>query len=172
MNAKWLAAIGGGFILIGGSAVAVSGRLLSSSSASRLGIENKPDNQKVIDRLIWLDLRVTEVLSLLLKNFPAAHLTSAYRNSEVNAAVGGSPTSLHKEGLAFDVGGIADPFLGAKFLRDNLNELKVKPRTVIAETSPIHVHLDYFDPLGIIKTDTLTSKFLGEYTTNKFTGLV
>lgn len=78
-----------------------------SDKASKLGISNdfsSPDYLlNSLDSIICLNdllYEANKVHSVTLsKN---VKVTSAYRNKTVNAAVGGSPTSLHVYGLALD----------------------------------------------------------------------
>ncbi|MNC89294.1 Peptidase M15 [compost metagenome] len=53
--------------------------------------------------LITLDGIVQRDRAFLVSARPMFRLTSWYRSSERNAAVGGAPNSLHVEGLAIDV---------------------------------------------------------------------
>lgn len=114
--------------------------------------KNEPSRPADIERLKWLQQRRDEVLNVLREKFPHVQMTSAYRNDEVNAAVGGSPTSRHRYGLAFDIAepGRTDYAPLAAWLHENAGRLLVQPRDVLAETTPPHLHVDYFDPLGVL----------------------
>jgi putative chitinase len=87
-----------------------------SSSALALGIENTPTPAH-LENLKKLAACMEEVRTL----FNAViEITSGYRNPQVNAAVGGVPTSAHALGLAadFHVHGMKD-LDAAKRIRDS-----------------------------------------------------
>lgn len=77
-----------------------------SNTATRRGIDNTPTVQ-VINRLKTLATFCLEPLrSLLQEKYgpdTVIEITSGYRSKELNAAVGGSPTSQHMEGEAADI---------------------------------------------------------------------
>jgi hypothetical protein len=70
-----------------------------SQTATRRGIKNDPPPEAVAN-LKTLVERVLEPVRL--KTGPMI-ITSGYRNPELNAAVGGSPTSAHMNGRAVDI---------------------------------------------------------------------
>jgi putative chitinase len=75
--------------------------LLVSSKADQLGIENKPTKAHLAN----LRNRVApglELVRAVCGNRPIA-VTSAYRNPQINALVGGTETSAHPMGLAADI---------------------------------------------------------------------
>jgi len=69
-----------------------------SSTALAHGIENKPTPEH-LENLRKLAARMEDVRALFDK---VIEITSAYRNPEVNALVGGVPDSAHALGLAAD----------------------------------------------------------------------
>jgi putative chitinase len=87
-----------------------------SSTALALGIENKPTPAH-LENLRKLANRMEDVRALFGK---VIEITSAYRNPQVNAAVGGVPNSAHALGLAadFHVHGLQD-LEAAKRIRDS-----------------------------------------------------
>jgi len=87
-----------------------------SSTALAMGNDNKPTPQH-LQNLKHLADRMEEVRALFGK---VIEITSAYRNPQVNAAVGGVPTSAHALGHAadFHVHGVAD-LAAAKVIRDS-----------------------------------------------------
>jgi zinc D-Ala-D-Ala carboxypeptidase len=87
-----------------------------SSTALALGIENKPTTEHM-ERLRQLAEQMETVRSLF--NLPI-EITSGYRNPQINAAVGGVPTSAHALAYAadFHVHGIED-LEAAKTIRDS-----------------------------------------------------
>lgn len=69
-----------------------------SSAALALGIDNKPTPEH-LENLRKLAHQMEDVRALFDK---VIEITSAYRNPQVNAAVGGVPNSAHALGLAAD----------------------------------------------------------------------
>lgn len=72
--------------------------LTRSQTAIRKGLENKPDAD-ALRNLVTLAGTMELVRAAL--GVPV-HVLSGYRSPAVNAAVGGSPTSAHRFGLACD----------------------------------------------------------------------
>ena len=72
--------------------------LTKSSYAARKGIDNIPTGQNLIN-LTAAAVKLDEVRKLLGKPI---YVSSGYRCPEVNTAVGGSKTSTHLTGEAFD----------------------------------------------------------------------
>ena len=70
-----------------------------SATAIRLGISNQPSAQQV-QRLRAL---CQHVLEPLRRRFGVIRITSGYRSPELNARVGGVPTSQHTLGEAADI---------------------------------------------------------------------
>jgi zinc D-Ala-D-Ala carboxypeptidase len=73
--------------------------LTVSDSAVRLGLSNEP-TPEVAENLLKLAVFLEQVRTLLGKPI---HVNSAYRSPEVNAHVGGKPTSQHCKGQAADI---------------------------------------------------------------------
>lgn len=78
----------------------LAGEVVVSHTADELGLDNWPT-----DEVVWRRLRM--VANEVFEPLRALHggpltVTSAYRSPEVNAAVGGSPTSDHMTGRALD----------------------------------------------------------------------
>lgn len=72
----------------------------ASQTAARLGLDNRVPPELMGD-LIYT-ARALEVVRTALGKHPVI-VTSGYRSPEVNAAVGGSPTSQHMKGQAADI---------------------------------------------------------------------
>ena len=71
-----------------------------SITASRLGIENKPDTWEVKN----LSMIASEVFQKVRDHFGVPiGVSSGYRSKELNMAVGGSKHSQHVQGRALDV---------------------------------------------------------------------
>jgi hypothetical protein len=91
--------------------------LTKSDTATRLGIDNTPD-EAVIESL---KLLCENVLQPVREHFgKSVTVNSGYRSPESNAAVGGSKTSDHCKGQAADIeiDGISNPDL-AHWIMDN-----------------------------------------------------
>jgi putative chitinase len=87
-----------------------------SSTAMSMGVANTPTPEHM-PNLEHLAKRMEEVRALFNKRI---EITSGYRNPQVNAAVGGVPTSAHALGHAadFHVDGLED-LAAAKVVRDS-----------------------------------------------------
>ena len=93
--------------------------LTKSDTATRLGLDNTPDEATIEN----LKLLCQEVLQPVREHFgKSVTVNSGYRSPESNAAVGGSKTSDHCKGQAADIeiDGIPNPEL-AKWIMDNLD---------------------------------------------------
>jgi hypothetical protein len=135
-----------------GGAVGVLGLILAagytrSAKAQKLGLTNLPDEVSDVTNLAYSLTIEPEVTEILRERFPTAELSSVYRNDAVNRAVGGVDDSFHEEGLAWDYKNV-DPVEAARHLRRNAHRLPAVLRTVIAESTPIHLHVDIFPPNG------------------------
>lgn len=131
-------------------------RLTRSGAASRLGLSNQPDDDETKRRLVWLDGPRKKIENILREKYPSAHMTSAYRNSTVNEAVGGVKSSYHRHGLALDFGvdGLSDYQPVAKWLAENVTRVGHAVRTIYAETTPPHLHIEMYDPFKKIDKGT------------------
>ena len=92
--------------------------LTKSDTATRLGLDNTPDE----DTIENLKLLCEKVLQPVREHFgQSVTVNSGYRSPESNAAVGGSKTSDHCKGQAADIeiNGVANPDL-AQWIMDNL----------------------------------------------------
>ena len=83
-------------------------RLLASATADKLGIDNEPETAQQRANLVWLTDKIREMESLTADIVSPWPITSGYRNTVLNAAVGGESMSRHLSGLAVDVG-LSDP---------------------------------------------------------------
>jgi hypothetical protein len=93
--------------------------LTKSDTATRLGLENSPDEATIEN----LKLLCQEVLQPIREHFgKSVTVNSGFRSPESNAAVGGSKTSDHCLGRAADIeiDGIPNPEL-AQWIMDNLD---------------------------------------------------
>lgn len=140
-------------------------RLKYSATAAAHGVSNEPDNAAEAANLAWLADVVDDFLRLASECDPECWVSSGYRSDAVNAAVGGSNTSEHRTGLAFDLA-TSRPFELAKYLKTNAARFVATPHQVIAETTPYHVHIGFYGP-----DRTGPTQWLGEYSTDQFTTL-
>ena len=92
--------------------------LTKSDTATRLGLDNTPDDEALEN----LKTLCEKVLQPVREHFDkSVSVNSAYRSPESNAAVGGSKTSDHCKGMAADIEivGVANADL-AQWIMDNL----------------------------------------------------
>ena len=93
--------------------------LTKSDTATRLGLDNTPDEATIEN----LKLLCQEILQPIREHFgKSVTVNSGFRSPESNAAVGGSKTSDHCLGRAADIeiDGIPNPEL-AQWIMDNLD---------------------------------------------------
>ena len=83
--------------------------LIRSNAAERMGFDNVPKDEKVVENLRSLCLEVLQPL----RDYVGApvHINSGYRCPELNMAVGGVKNSQHLRGEAADIR-IASPKQG------------------------------------------------------------
>lgn len=74
--------------------------LMHSNTADNLGISNTPNQQEMFNMYTLVQQGLLPIRELC-GNKPMP-VTSCFRNEQVNRAVGGSPTSAHRYGLAAD----------------------------------------------------------------------
>ena len=72
--------------------------LLFSETATRLGIDNTPNDQILIN----LQTLIYEVINPIINQFGDIKITSGYRSPELCKAIGSSITSQHTKGEAVD----------------------------------------------------------------------
>jgi len=134
--------------------------LTKSDTATRLGIDNTPD-EEAIDNLITL---CDKVLQPIREHFgKSVTVNSAYRSPESNAAVGGSKTSDHCKGQAADIeiDGVPNPEL-AQWIMDNLDytQLILEFYTQgIPDSGWVHVS---YDPNNLKKQELTAVKVAGK----------
>lgn len=114
------------------------GEFVRSQTATRLGINNVPDNDqwKNIEKL------AASVIQPIRNRFGPIRITSGFRSVELNTAIGGSKYSNHCRGEAADI----EPVSGDVRLIDIVNFVHdaLEFRTLIAEYFPSGwVHIDY-----------------------------
>ena len=95
--------------------------LYASETAKRLGIDNKPSVQKMIN-LVYLAAYVLEPLRVAMSE--PVRISSGYRCEKLNKAVGGVYNSQHLKGQAADICIDGDMVKGRRwfnYIRDHLN---------------------------------------------------
>jgi hypothetical protein len=134
--------------------------LTKSDTATRLGIDNTPDDE-AIDNLKTL---CDKVLQPVREHFgKSVTVNSAYRSSETNQATGGSKSSDHVKGQAADIeiAGIANADL-AQWIMDNLDytQLILEFYTQgIPDSGWVHVS---YDPNNLKKQELTAVKVAGK----------
>lgn len=73
---------------------------LAEMTVTSTGIDNTPDSEQHL-RNLYVAAYGMECIRAMLGGLPI-HVSSAYRNRQVNSAVGGVPTSDHPLGFAVD----------------------------------------------------------------------
>jgi hypothetical protein len=134
--------------------------LTKSDTATRLGIDNTPDDE-TIDNLKTL---CDKVLQPVRDHFgKTVTVNSAYRSPEANGAVGGSKTSDHCKGQAADIeiAGVANADL-AQWIMDNLDytQLILEFYTQgVPDSGWVHVS---YDPNNLKKQELTAVKVAGK----------
>ena len=134
--------------------------LTKSDTATRLGIDNTP-NEETIDNLKTL---CDKVLQPVREHFgKSVTVNSGYRSPESNAAVGGSKTSDHCKGQAADIeiDGVPNPEL-AQWIMNNLDytQLILEFYTQgIPDSGWVHVS---YDPNNLKKQELTAVKVAGK----------
>jgi len=136
--------------------------LTKSDTATRLGIDNTP-NQETIDNLKML---CEKVLQPVREHFgKSVNVNSGYRSPELNSspAVGGSKTSDHCKGMAADIeiAGVANAEL-AQWIMNNLDytQLILEFYTQgIPDSGWVHVS---YDPNNLKKQELTAVKVAGK----------
>jgi hypothetical protein len=134
--------------------------LTKSDTATRLGIDNTPDDE-TIDNLKML---CEKVLQPVRDHFgKSVTVNSGFRSSETNQATGGSKSSDHVKGQAADIeiAGVANADL-AQWIMDNLDytQLILEFYTQgIPDSGWVHVS---YDPNNLKKQELTAVKVAGK----------
>ena len=136
--------------------------LTKSDTATRLGLDNTPD-EATIENLKAL---CENVLQPVREHFgKSVTVNSGYRSPESNAAVGGSKTSDHCKGQAADIeiDGVGNPEL-AQWIMDNLTYSQlILEFYEQGKPSSGWVHVSY-NPEKLIKQELTAVKVAGKTT--------
>ena len=136
--------------------------LTKSDTATRLGLDNTPDEQALENLKTLCEM----VLQPVREHFgKSVTVNSAYRSPESNAAVNGSKSSDHCKGMAADIEipGVANADL-AQFIMDNLEytQLILEFYTPgIPDSGWVHVS---YDPNNLKKQELTATKVAGKTT--------
>ena len=136
--------------------------LTKSDTATRLGLDNTPDDEALEN----LKTLCENVLQPVREHYgKSVTVNSAYRSPESNAAVGGSKTSDHCKGMAADIEivGVANADL-AQWIMDNLEytQLILEFYTPgIPDSGWVHVS---YDPNNLKKQELTATKVAGKTT--------
>jgi zinc D-Ala-D-Ala carboxypeptidase len=142
--------------------------LTKSDTATRLGLDNTPDDEALENLKTLCEM----VLQPVREHFgKSVTVNSGYRSPESNAAVGGSKTSDHCKGQAADIEivGVANADL-AQWIMDNLDytQLILEFYTPgIPDSGWVHVS---YDPNNLKKQELTATKVAGK--TQYLPGLV
>ena len=136
--------------------------LTKSDTATRLGIDNTPDEQALENLKTLCDMVLQPVRDHFGKSVT---VNSAYRSPESNAAVNGSKSSDHCKGMAADIEivGVANADL-AQWIMDNLDytQLILEFYTQCVPDSG-WVHVSY-NPNNLKKQELTATKIAGKTT--------
>ena len=136
--------------------------LTKSDTATRLGIDNTPDEATIEN----IKLLCQEVLQPIRDHFgKSVTVNSCFRSPESNAAVGGSKTSDHCLGRAADIeiDGIPNPEL-AQWIMDNLDYTQlILEFYTQGQPNSGWVHVSY-DPNNIKMQELTAVKVAGKTT--------
>ena len=134
--------------------------LTKSDTATRLGLDNTPDDEALEN----LKTLCEKVLQPVRDHYgKSVTVNSAYRSPESNAAVNGSKSSDHCKGMAADIEivGVANADL-AQFIMDNLSytQLILEFYTQgIPDSGWVHVS---YDPNNLKKQELTAVKVAGK----------
>ena len=136
--------------------------LTKSDTATRLGLDNTPDDEALEN----LKVLCEKVLQPVREHFgKPVTINSGYRSPESNAAVGGSKTSDHCKGQACDleIDGVANPDL-AQWIMDNLDYTQlILEFYTQGQPNSGWVHVSY-DPNNLKKQELTATKVAGKTT--------
>lgn len=118
--------------------------LSNSSTAKRLGIDNIPNNEQVNN----LRLLCEKVLQPIREKYGKPIIVSSgFRCEKLNKAVGGSPTSEHRYGMAADFHSVSDTLSDNKELWDLIRTMNLNFGQLIyeygSESGPDWIHISY-----------------------------
>jgi len=130
--------------------------LTKSETALRLGIENKPDEDEIVN-LVELCNRILEPVR---KHFGIPFSpNSAYRGPKLNKAIGASSKSQHQTGHAVDIELVGvDNYELAKWIEGNLNFDQLILEFYTGHPSSGWVHISLIEEFNRRKVNTFDGK--------------
>jgi hypothetical protein len=134
--------------------------LTKSDTATRLGLDNNPDDEALENLKTLCEMVLQPVRDHFGKSVT---VNSGYRSPESNAAVGGSKTSDHCKGQACDleIDGIPNPEL-AQWIMDNLDYTQlILEFYTQGQPNSGWVHVSY-DPNNLKKQELTAVKVAGK----------
>jgi len=134
--------------------------LTKSDTATRLGLDNMPDDEALENLKTLCEMVLQPVRDHFGKSVT---VNSGYRSPESNAAVGGSKTSDHCKGQACDleIDGIPNPEL-AQWIMDNLDYTQlILEFYTQGQPNSGWVHVSY-DPNNLKKQELTAVKVAGK----------
>ena len=114
--------------------------MVRSSKADELNIDNWPKDADIMDNIIF----TMECLDQIREEYGLPlSVSSGYRCTELNIAVGGSKTSQHMKGQAADInlGSVEKNRAFFNWCQDNINDLPIDQ--LIDESNYSWVHLSF-----------------------------
>ena len=134
--------------------------LTKSDTATRLGLDNTPDDEALENLKTLCEM----VLQPVREHFgKSVTVNSGYRSPESNAAVGGSKTSDHCKGQAvdFEIDGLPNPDV-AQWIMDNLTYSQlILEFYVQGQPNSGWIHCSY-NPEKLIKQELTAVKVAGK----------
>ncbi len=133
-------------------------QFLVSQTASRKGIDNTPDPASLHN--LHTLAEALEKVKAALGHVPIV-ITSGYRSPALNAAVGGSKTSAHMQGLAADV--IAPQYGDALALARAVADIRSLPYDQLIHEKGSWLHIGLAPPGRKPRGELLTCTPSGSY---------
>jgi len=108
-----------------------------SNTAKRLGISNEPTKEHIKN----IQNLITKIIQPMRNDIGAIRISSGYRSSELNRAIGGSSKSQHCKGQALDLQYWSDGKMDNKKIYDWLIDNAVEFDQMINEFDFAWIHL-------------------------------
>ncbi len=108
-----------------------------SNTAKRLGISNEPTKEHIKN----IQNLITKIIQPMRNDIGAIRISSGYRSSELNRAIGGSTKSQHCKGQALDLQYWSDGKMDNKKIYDWLIDNAVEFDQMINEFDFAWIHL-------------------------------
>ncbi len=142
-------------VVLGGLALFAYSYVPKYLMQTSTGLDNRPKTKREKNNLAFLNAQAIPMCLAICKRVdPRFKVTSVFRSEGVNRAVGGNSESYHRQGLAFDLGGLSElpkeerdtaMLTAAAKLRNNDFSCPWL-REVIVETWRNHIHIACYSP--------------------------